>query len=40
MNEEQVKQLLRELRAIRRSAVVVATVVVLAFLAHLLHFHL
>jgi len=40
MNDEHIKQLLRELRAIRLCAVVVTTVIALAFLAHILNFHL
>jgi hypothetical protein len=40
MNDEHVKQLLRELKIIRLCAVVMTTVIVLAFLAHILNFHL
>jgi hypothetical protein len=40
MNEEQVKQALRELRIIRICAVIAATVFVLSFLAQILKFNL
>ena len=40
MNEEQIKQLLCELRAIRISAVVIATIFVLFFIVQILNIHI
>jgi hypothetical protein len=39
MNDEHVKQLLRELKTIRLCAVVITIVSILAFLAHFLNYH-
>ncbi len=40
MNEEQIKQALRELKIVRICAIIAATIFVLSFLAQILNVHL